>query len=210
MAWIKVAQRKTWGRPTGEVRVGVNDVRGTRLINIILGDAAIERAGFAIKDTLVFERGEGEDAGWVRVSRGTGETRLLGKLPNTHSGIVRFALPAELQLAVAASTACDEWEAGKGWVALRLPADVVEGRAAPVAKKGKGTPAPRPAIPLVEPKPQPPPKPAVPSKEKEEAALSLLRARVGTDQVVRETGISPRDVVRLAEQVRAEREGRAA
>lgn len=64
--------------------------------------------------------------------------------------------------------------------------------------------APRAAIPLKE----PPAKIALPTKE--ESALSLLRSRVGTDQVVRETGLSPRDVVRLAEQVKAERAGRAA
>lgn len=56
---------------------------------------------------------------------------------------------------------------------------------------------PRPAIPLVEPKP--------PRSAKEEEALSLLRSRVSTDQVVRATGLSPREVVRLAEQVQTER-----
>lgn len=50
----------------------------------------------------------------------------------------------------------------------------------------------------------------LPVQSKEDTALSLLRARVGTDAVVRETGLSPRDVVRLAEQVRAERAGKAA
>jgi hypothetical protein len=160
MAWVKVQQRQVWGRPAGEVRVGVNDVRGTRLINIILADSVLSAAGLAVKDRMTLERGEGEDAGWVRVIRGEGETRLIGKLPQTKSGIVRFTLPAELPLLVAASTACDEWETGKGWVALRLPAAVVEGRAAPAAKKIKAEPpmpAPRPAIPLVEPKPAPKP-----------------------------------------------------
>lgn len=46
--------------------------------------------------------------------------------------------------------------------------------------------------------------------EKKESALALLRTRVDIAQVVRETGLSPREVVRMAEQVRGEREGRAA
>lgn len=54
----------------------------------------------------------------------------------------------------------------------------------------------------------PPAKPTAPSRE--ETALSLLRARVGTDQVVRETGLPPREVVRLAEQVKGERARAAA
>lgn len=49
-----------------------------------------------------------------------------------------------------------------------------------------------------------------PADERERHALELLRSRLSTDQVVRETGLSPRDVVRLSEQVRAERAGRAA
>lgn len=51
---------------------------------------------------------------------------------------------------------------------------------------------------------------AMDAPSKHEQALSLLRGRVGTDQVCRQTGLSPREVVRLAEQVRAEREGKAA
>lgn len=203
MAWVQVQQRKTFGRPAGEVRLGVAEVRGSRLLNIILADSVMERAGIALGGSLLLERGEGEHAGWVRVISGRGDTRVVGKLPNTTSGIVRFALPAELPLAAASSTGCDEFEVGPGWVAAKIPAAVSDGRALQPKTKAKAAPpAPRPAIPLVEPKPSGQEAKAHAAREH---ALSLLRSRVGTDQVVRATGLSPRDVVALAEQVRAER-----
>jgi hypothetical protein len=203
MAWIQVQQRKTFGRPAGEVRVGVAEVRGSRLLNIILADTVMQRAGIALGGSLLLERGEGEHAGWVRVAIGKGDARMVGKLPNTTSGIVRFALPPEMPLEAVGSTGCDEFEVGPGWVAAKIPAAVTDARA-PLAKaKAKqAAPAPRPAIPLVEPKPAAQEAKAHAAREH---ALSLLRSRVGTDQVVRATGLSPRDVVALAEQVRAER-----
>lgn len=206
MAWIQVQRRKTFGRPAGAVRIGVAEVRGSRLLNIILADSVMEQAGIALGGALHLERGEGEHAGWVRVVAGKGDTRVLGKLPNTNSGIVRFALPAEMALAAAGSTGCDEFEVGPGWVVAKIPEAVADGAATPPKKAPKHPTAPRPAIPLVEPKPTPA-APAANAKQAaaRERALSLLRARVGTDQVVRSTGISPREVVALAEQVRAER-----
>lgn len=203
MAWIQVQQRKVWGRPAGKVRVGVNDVRGTRLVNIIMADDVLKAAGIAIKDALVLERGEGEHAGWLRVTRGTGETRIVGKLPQTRSGIVRFTLPPELPLAVSRSTTTEEWETGKGWVALRIPPAVLEGRAPPKAAQPAAQQAAAAKLATKTATMEPP--------SKEERALSMLRGRVGTDQVCRETGLSPREVVRLADQVRAERaQGKAA
>lgn len=68
----------------------------------------------------------------------------------------------------------------------------------------------------------PPPKAATPAAvrpasgslvlrdDREREARELLRARIGMDDVVRQTGLSPRDVVRINNALQAERAGRAA
>lgn len=190
MAWVQVQQRRAFGRPAGEVRAGVTDVRGTRLLALIIGADAMAKAGMKHGDLLVLHRGTDADEGRVRVTPGDGaETRKLGKVPQSPAGIVRFGLPADWPLVSSGSTEAPEWTAAKGAVTLRLPDALTTPRPAPAP----------PAIPLVEPK-----------GEMVAEALRLFRARQSVQQVARAVKLPVAELVRLEDQAKAERASKAA
>lgn len=123
MPFVKVEVRKATGRPSADVRVMAMEVRGTRQIGVIMAAGVLGSAGWKLGDELDLLRGEGDDAGWVRVVPASGrDGRLIGRLPQTDSGIARFTLPPEWALPPIGSTDVEDYRVEPGALTLLLPA----------------------------------------------------------------------------------------
>jgi hypothetical protein len=207
MAFIQVQQRRAIGRPAGEVRAGVSEVRGARLLTFIIGADAMAKAGMKRGDMLTLHRGTEADDGWVMITPGDDiETRTLGKVPNSPAGIVRFGLPADWPLTPCGSTEAPEWTARRGAITLRLPAALTSAKITP----------PRPAIPLAQPKiAESPPVTAKPAAsggggDLRAEARRLFGMRQSVQQVARAVRLPVQELVRIEADVKAERAERAA
>jgi hypothetical protein len=215
--WVKLEVPRAAGRPSAPVRVMVMDLRGARQMAVILSAQVMRDAKLAIGSELDLMFGAEEHEGWIRVAQSekANTGRRIGKLPQTESGIVRFALPPTIPMAPCTSTDVSEWQTERGAVSLELPAAVRDGTA-PVTKsrsKAKPKPAPiRPAIPLKEtPKPVPPSDPrakaeaeAVDAKlaRRYERAREMLRRGEGTLEVSQKTSVPQREVIRIQGEMR--------
>ena len=125
MGWSVIDQARVAVRPAGEVRVSTCRNASTVLLTVLIGEQAMVRAGLQIGAPMRLLRGDGEDAGWVRVekSAATADARVLGKMPGTKAGAARFRVPKDWDLPMVSSTGIPEHEVqiAAGSVTLRLP-----------------------------------------------------------------------------------------
>lgn len=144
MGWSVIDQARVAVRPAGEVRVSTCRNASTVLLTVLVGEQAMVRAGLQIGTPMRLLRGDGEDAGWVRVekSAATADARVLGKMPGTKAGAARFRVPKDWDLPMVSSTGIPEHEVqiAAGAVTLRLP-PMLRGEVSgePAAIDGKAT-----------------------------------------------------------------------
>lgn len=126
MGFRVIEQARASTRPRGEVRVSTSRNATVTLLSVFIGPSMLQDAGFTLGDPVLLLRGEDEDAGWIRVEKcdPIAGARLLGKMPGTAGGNVRFRAPEDWNLPMMTSTDIPDHEVRveRGSVTLRLPA----------------------------------------------------------------------------------------